>query len=151
MVFYDIIITQKMENVKKGADLMEYSDIKKIIDDMGNSNLDNLEIEFPDGLKIKMEKDNKKIAQTEKNEVKVEENYKLIKAPMVGTFYGSSSPKAEPFVKIGDKVKKGQVVCIVEAMKLMNEVESEFDGEIVEICKKDEEMVEYGEILFKIK
>ena len=59
MVFYDIIITQKMENVKKGADLMEYSDIKKIIEDMGNSNLDNLEIEFPDGLKIKMEKDNK--------------------------------------------------------------------------------------------
>ena len=156
MVFYDIIITQKMENVKKGADLMEYSDIKKIIEDMGNSNLDNLEIEFPDGLKIKMEKDNKektveKVLQPEKNEVKIEENYKLIKAPMVGTFYGSSSPKAEPFVKIGDKVKKGQVVCIVEAMKLMNEVESEFDGEIVEICKKDEEMVEYGEILFKIK
>ena len=135
---------------------MEYSDIKKIIEDMGNSNLDNLEIEFPDGLKIKMEKNNKekaveKVAQTEKNEVKVEENYKIIKAPMVGTFYGSSSPQAEPFVKIGDKVKKGQVVCIVEAMKLMNEVESEFDGEIVEICKKDEEMVEYGEILFKIK
>ena len=70
---------------------------------------------------------------------------------MVGTFYASSSPKAEAFVKVGDKVKKGQVVCILEAMKLMNEIESEFDGEIVEICKQNEETVEYGTILFKIK
>ena len=70
---------------------------------------------------------------------------------MVGTFYSKSSPKAEPFVKVGDKVKKGQVVCIVEAMKLMNEIEAEFDGEVVEICKKDEDMVEYGTVLFKIK
>ena len=123
---------------------------------MGNSNLDNLEIEFPDGLKIKMEKDNKektveKVLQTEKNEVKIEENYKLIKAPMVGTFYGSSSPKAEPFVKIGDKVKKGQVVCIVEAMKLMNEIESEYSGKIKEILVKDGEPVEYGTDLFIIE
>ena len=150
---------------------MEYSDIKKIIDDMGNSNLDNLEIEFPDGLKIKMEKDNgnsiientnnqelKKIIIDELNanekselELKTDENYKIIKSPMVGTFYAKSSPKAEPIVKVGDKVKKGQVVCIVEAMKLMNEIESEFDGEIIEVCKNDEDMVEYGETLFKIK
>ena len=135
---------------------MEYSDIKKIIEDMGNSNLDNLEIEFPDGLKIKMEKNNKekaveKVAQTEKNEVKVEENYKIIKAPMVGTFYGSSSPKAEPFVKIGDKVKKGQVVCIVEAMKLMNEINAEFNCEIVEIMAQEGKMVQYGQELFKVK
>lgn len=153
---------------------MEYTDIKKIIEDMGNSNLDNLEIEFPDGLKIKMEKDcqKKDIAisykenqnniksqelekdnfQTIKNEeLQERENYKLVKSPMVGTFYESSSPKANPFVKVGDKVKKGQVICIVEAMKLMNEIEAEFDGEIVEVCKKNEDMVEYGEILFKIK
>ena len=90
-------------------------------------------------------------AQAAPAEAKEVKKGKPLTSPMVGTFYGSSSPKAEPFVKIGDKVKKGQVVCIVEAMKLMNEVESEFDGEIVEICKKDEEMVEYGEILFKIK
>ena len=82
---------------------------------------------------------------------KEQENYKEIKSPMVGTFYASSSPKAEPFVKVGDKVKKGQVVCIVEAMKLMNEIESEFDGEVVEICKNNEEMVEYGDILIKLK
>lgn len=146
---------------------MEYSEIKKIIEDMGNSNLDNLEIEFPDGLKIKMEKDSQnketKIASQDNQEIKningekckkeiiEQEDYSVIKSPMVGTFYTSSSPKAEPFVKIGDKVRKGQVVCIVEAMKLMNEIEAEFDGEIIEICKKDEDMVEYGEVLFKVK
>lgn len=146
---------------------MEYSEIKKIIEDMGNSNLDNLEIEFPDGLKIKMEKDSQnkeiKIASQDNQEIKnineekckkeiiEQEDYRVIKSPMVGTFYASSSPKAESFVKIGDKVKKGQVVCIVEAMKLMNEIEAEFDGEIIEICKKDEDMVEYGEVLFKVK
>lgn len=136
---------------------MEYSDIKKIIEDMGNSKLDSLEIEFPDGLKIKMDKGTNnqiempKIVETVKETPCIEENYKIIKSPMVGTFYTSSSPKVDPFVKVGDKIQKGQVVCIVEAMKLMNEIESEYDGEIVEICKKNEDMVEYGTTLFKIK
>ena len=79
------------------------------------------------------------------------ENYKEVKSPMVGTFYSAPSPKDEPYVKVGDKVKKGDVLCVVEAMKLMNEIESEFDGEIVEICVKNEDMVEYGTTLFKIK
>lgn len=139
-----------------------YNEIKKIIEDMSNSNLDSLEIEFPNGLRIKMDKkaENKTVPvvsnqvvnniQSE-NTSKEVEDYKIIKSPMVGTFYTSSSPKAEPFVKVGDKVKKGQVVCIVEAMKLMNEIESEFDGEVVEICKNNEDMVEYGTTLFKIK
>ena len=147
---------------------MEYSDIKKLIEDMGNSKIDNLEIEFPDGLKIKMDKTQKTAVETvapqtvvtpvvSNNVVttvetpKEEENSKIIKSPMVGTFYASSSPTAESFVKVGDKIKKGQVVCIVEAMKLMNEIESEFDGEVVEICVKNEDMVEYGTPLFKIK
>ena len=148
--------------------IMEYSDIKKLIEDMGSSKIDSLEIEFPDGLKIKMDKS--KTATVEavapqtvvtpvvSNNVvttvetpKEEENYKVIKSPMVGTFYASSSPTAEAFVKVGDKIKKGRVVCIVEAMKLMNEIESEFDGEVVEICVKNEDMVEYGTPLFKIK
>ena len=144
---------------------MDYNEIRKIIQDMGDSKLDTLEIEFPDGLKIKMDKginETSKNIQCVPNDVKqglenVEnlieqvEEYNVIKSPMVGTFYSKSSPKAEPFVKVGDKVKKGQVVCIVEAMKLMNEIEAEFDGEVVEICKKDEDMVEYGTVLFKIK
>ena len=70
---------------------------------------------------------------------------------MVGTFYSKSAPTAKPFVKVGDRVTKGQTLCIIEAMKLMNEIESEYDGEIVEVCAKDDEMVEYGEVLFKIK
>ena len=159
---------------------MEYKDIKKLIDDMGESKIDELEIEFPEGVKISMKKNTKKevvierpeqhrtvieesapitvpvVSQKQENslvnvEEKVEENYKIIKSPMVGTFYASSSPDKDPYVKVGDKVKKGQVVCIVEAMKLMNEIESEFDGEIVEICVNNQDMVEYGTPLFKVK
>ena len=153
---------------------MNYEDIKKLIDDMGNSKINSLDIEFPDGIKISMKKSENNInagenlislssnqapqvnvnAQTNINNENVkeeEENYKIVKSPMVGTFYESSSPKANPFVKVGDKVKKGDVLCIIEAMKLMNEIESEYDGEIVEVCVKNEEMVEFGKPLFKIK
>lgn len=69
---------------------------------------------------------------------------------MVGTFYSSSSPEAESFVKVGDTVKKGQVLGIVEAMKLMNEIESEYDGVVEEIMVGNEEVVEYGQPLFRI-
>jgi acetyl-CoA carboxylase biotin carboxyl carrier protein len=72
-------------------------------------------------------------------------------SPMVGTFYSASAPDKPPFVKIGDKVKKGQTICIIEAMKLMNEIESEHDGEIVKILINNEEMVEFGQPLFLIK
>ena len=159
---------------------MEYSEIKKLMDDMGNSKLDSVDIEFPDGIKIKMKKNTQKEViitapqsnvieagapmtvpvkvenqeqslTTVKEKLTKEENYKIVKSPMVGTFYASPSPEKEPFVKIGDKVHKGQVLCVVEAMKLMNEIESEYDGEIVEICVKNEDMVEYGTSLFKIK
>ena len=157
---------------------MDYKDIKKLMDDMGDSKIDSLEIEFPEGVKIKMKKNTEKevvitapgniieasapmtpptvkkpeekaLVNSEKN---LEgENVKIVKSPMVGTFYASSSPDKAPFVSVGEKVHKGQVLCIVEAMKLMNEIESEFDGEIVEICVKNEDVVEYGTPLFKIK
>lgn len=74
-----------------------------------------------------------------------------VTSPIVGTFYTSSSPDADAFVKVGDKVKKGQVLCIVEAMKLMNEIESDVDGEVVEILVENAEMVEFGQPLFRIK
>jgi acetyl-CoA carboxylase biotin carboxyl carrier protein len=70
---------------------------------------------------------------------------------MVGTFYSSPSPDKPSFVKVGDKVKKGQTICIIEAMKLMNEIESELDGEIVKVLANNEEMVEFGQPLFLIK
>ncbi|MBE5940031.1 MAG: acetyl-CoA carboxylase biotin carboxyl carrier protein [Lachnospiraceae bacterium] len=75
----------------------------------------------------------------------------FITSPMVGTFYASSAPDKPPYVKVGDKVKKGQVVCIVEAMKLMNEIESTVDGEIVEILVNNEDMVEFGQKMFVVK
>lgn len=75
---------------------------------------------------------------------------KDIKAPMVGVFYSAPSPGATPYVSIGSKVKKGDVLCIIEAMKLMNEITSDFDGEIVDICVMDGDVVEYGQPLFKI-
>ena len=76
---------------------------------------------------------------------------KKLVSPMVGTFYASPSPDKPTFVKVGDKVKKGQTICIIEAMKLMNEIESEHDGEIVKILVNNEQMVEFGQPLFLIK
>lgn len=74
-----------------------------------------------------------------------------IVSPMVGTVYTAPNPEADNFVSLGQKVKKGDVVCIIEAMKLMNEVEAEIDGEVVEILAKNEHMVEFGEPLFIIE
>ena len=71
-------------------------------------------------------------------------------APMVGVFYVAPSPGAEPFVHVGSKVKKGETLCILEAMKLMNEVVAECDGEMAEICANDGDLVEYGRVLFRI-
>src|SRR5438093_13670611 len=75
----------------------------------------------------------------------------LVKSPIVGTFYRSSGPGSRPFVEIAERVKKGQVLCIVEAMKLMNEIESDCDGEILEALVANGQPVEYGEPLFKIR
>lgn len=74
-----------------------------------------------------------------------------VSSPLVGTFYASPSPDAESFVKTGDRVKKGQVLGIIEAMKLMNEIESEYDGVVEAVLVNNEEVVEYGQPLFRIK
>lgn len=76
---------------------------------------------------------------------------KSIDAPIVGVFYVAPSPDAQPYVSVGKQVKKGDTVCIIEAMKCMNEIQAEEDGEIVEILAKDGELVEYGQPLFKIR
>ena len=73
-----------------------------------------------------------------------------VRAPMVGVFYAAPAPGAEPFVQVGSKVKKGDTLCVIEAMKVMNEVTAEQDGEIVDICVKDGDLVEYGCCLMKI-
>ncbi len=144
---------------------MEYEKIKQLMEDMGNSKLTSIDIEFPDGTKISMKKEINKVVSkvnlneetsTEiDNEEEIENNeindIKVIKSPMVGTFYLKPSPTAEPFCEIGKDIKKGETVCIIEAMKLMNEIESEFDGKIVEIYVEDGKTVEYGTKLFGIK
>ena len=76
---------------------------------------------------------------------------KEITSPFVGTFYKSVSPQNPPFIKIGDRFSAGKVLCIVEAMKIMNEIEADCSGEIVEICVENETYVEYGQVLFKIQ
>lgn len=89
------------------------------------------------------------ISSTDDNEVKVSEG-DVVKSPLVGIFYSAASPEDEPFVKVGDTVKKGQVLGIVEAMKLMNEIESEADGVVKQILVANEQMVEYGQPMFII-
>lgn len=142
---------------------MEYEKIKQLMEDMGDSKLTELNIDFPDGTKISMKKEENKIIQTvenlpipvediqrDKEKKKEEIKGNIVKSPMVGTFYSKPSPTSESFVHIGQKVKKGDVLCIIEAMKLMNEIESEWDGEIKEILVREEETVEYGKPLFII-
>ena len=75
----------------------------------------------------------------------------VVKSPIVGTFYRSPEPGAPPFVEVGSQVKKGQVLCIIEAMKLMNEIDSEYDGEIVNVYVEGSQPVQYGERLFAIR
>lgn len=75
----------------------------------------------------------------------------VVSSPLVGTFYTSSSPESEPFVKVGDQVRKGQVLGIIEAMKLMNEIESEYDGVVEAVLVDNEGVVEYGQPLFRIR
>ncbi len=143
---------------------MEYEKIKQLMDDMGNSRLTSINIDFPDGTKISMKKDSGEVVvidtketskqkdipnKDEKEEITKKDN--IVKSPMVGTFYIKPSPNDRPYVEIGTEVKKGDTLCIIEAMKLMNEIESEFTGKVKEILIKDGEAVEYGTDLFIIE
>ena len=85
------------------------------------------------------------------NDSIIEEDTLNIKSPMPGVFYSSKSPDASPFVNEGDTVKSGQVICIIESMKIMNEIESEFDGKIKSILVKNSDPVEYDQVLFIIE
>lgn len=73
-----------------------------------------------------------------------------VKSPMVGTFYAQSDPGSKPYVTVGTRIAKRQVLCIIEAMKIMNEIESEFDGVVKEVCVQDAHPVEYGQVLFRV-
>jgi acetyl-CoA carboxylase biotin carboxyl carrier protein len=139
---------------------MEFDKIVQLIHAVGEAGLS--EFSFEEGaLKISMrggEKQEKMVnfipetleIREEIKEKPVAITGKTVKSPLIGTFYAAPSPEAEPFVKKGDIVKKGQVLGIVEAMKLMNEIESEYDGVVEEILIENEDMVEYGQPLFII-
>ena len=147
---------------------MDIKQIKSLAEILNNNNLNVIEIQEGDK-KIRLEKS---IAQVnympEKTVEKVHvskalpaavipaesavdfNNITEVKSPMVGVFYSASSPENGTYVKIGDRVKKGSVLCIIEAMKLMNEICAETDGEIVDICAQNEQIVGFGQTLFKI-
>ena len=142
---------------------MNINEIKELVQVMKDADLTMIEISEND-FKIRLKKEIKSTYistganQSEIISVSREEDSKLqtsdfteIKSPMVGIFYRSSSPQEDPFVEVGAKVKKGDVLCIIEAMKVMNEITSEIDGEIVEISIENGELVEYGATMFKVK
>lgn len=142
---------------------MEIKDIKEIIKAIDISSISEFEfqkgdtkilIKKNDGIKnvkvIKEPEAESAVVIDEKVSVKEEELY-YIKSPIVGTFYSSPNPDSKPYVEIGSKVKKGDVLCIVEAMKLMNEITSEVDGEIVKIMVDNGSLVEYGQPLFGVR
>ena len=149
---------------------MNLKEIKEILALMNENNLNEIEIER-DGLKLKLKKSAggevvigtpthyavesipapKAVPvaiPTAPGAADASKNTKDIKSPMVGTFYRAPSPEAEPFVEVGQTVEVGQVVCIVEAMKLMNEIKSEVRGKILEVAVQNAEPVEFGQILF---
>ncbi|MGL4774348.1 MAG: acetyl-CoA carboxylase biotin carboxyl carrier protein [Clostridium sp.] len=158
---------------------MDFKEVKELINLVNNSDLAYFEYTI-DGAHLKMDKsmsrgnsESSKATQGIKTEEHIQmvekvdkvvnldrvvEETKIddvtgteVKSPMVGTFYNSPSPEKSAFVEVGSKVKKGDTLCIVEAMKLMNEIESEVDGEVIKVLAKNGDMVEYGQPIFVIK
>jgi acetyl-CoA carboxylase biotin carboxyl carrier protein len=147
---------------------MDFKEIKKLIELMSEMALTEIEVE-ESGRRIRLRKELSAPARekstaplsshpAEKESVPQaeipaadEEKTVLVRSPIVGTFYKSPSPDADAYAEIGEMVKKGQIICIVEAMKLMNEIESDVEGKVVEICVEDGAPVEYGEPLFRIE
>jgi acetyl-CoA carboxylase biotin carboxyl carrier protein len=142
---------------------MEIEDLKELIDLLRETDITELQLE-KDGTKVRIKRERMlspmeiQVQRFSSLQEKVapetaEEETRLITitSPIVGTFYRAPSPEAAPFVELGSRVKKGQVLCIVEAMKLMNEIESEIDGTVIKILVENSQPVEYGEPLFLIE
>jgi len=150
---------------------IDYKEINKLVQFMEEKKLSHFELEV-EGLKVKVSRNpgilspsEKVIPLQEPGESKVEEtalpqeaelekgknDLYFITSPMVGTFYRATDPSSSPFVEEGDQIKKNQTLCIIEAMKLMNEIESELDGVLEEVYVENGKPVEYGQKLFSIK
>jgi acetyl-CoA carboxylase biotin carboxyl carrier protein len=145
---------------------MDIRKIKTLIEMLEESNLNEIEVSQGDeSVRISKGKDpvdyiennqiNTSISSQEKVSINEDDTRKFVgnqvKAPLVGTFYRKPSPDSDPFVKVGDIVKKGQVLCIIEAMKMMNEIKSEFDGEVSSIEIEDGQPVEFGQTIIVIQ
>ena len=144
---------------------MDSKEIRELIEMISRSNFSAFELEEADGFKLKLVKPGSApaptVVVTEPAPVAappaaapaapIDDGLIGFDSPIVGTFYRSPGPDAPPFADVGQNVKKGQVLCIVEAMKVMNEIESEIDAEVVEVCVTDGQPVEFGEILFRLR
>jgi len=145
---------------------MEFENLLKLVRAVSDSSLSSFKYE-EDGVKISLQADRapkvntavsaEQVVQTVSTAVNIDETPadvkqegQVVSSPLVGTFYAAPAEDAEPFAAIGDVVKKGQTLAIVEAMKLMNEIESEADGTVAEVLVKNGEAVEYGQPLFRI-
>ncbi len=144
---------------------MELENLVKLINAVSDSELTGFRYE-ENGVKLHLTKKGEKVQATQvvmgapmtaevpKAEIPAKEENevrgKVVESPLVGTFYAAPAEDASPFVSVGDQVKKGQTLAIVEAMKLMNEIESEYDGTITEVLVENGEAVEYGQPLFRI-
>ncbi len=143
---------------------MEPKEIHELIELISRSNFSTFELER-DGFKIKLvraEAERSPLAAAARTisaaeatasaeQVEVPEGLLELNSPIVGTFYGAPGPDTPNFVDVGSRVKKGQVLCIVEAMKVMNEIESEIDAEVVEVLVSNGQPVDYGEVLFRLR
>ncbi|UCG30582.1 MAG: acetyl-CoA carboxylase biotin carboxyl carrier protein [candidate division WOR-3 bacterium] len=144
---------------------MKIRDIEKLVKILENSIISEIEISDFWGRKTKIKKVGEDTASAKSTETAIKDkkmeaqeksdadrkNLASIKSPIVGTFYRSPSPDAPPYAEIGDIIKPGQIVCIVEAMKLMNEIESDVAGKVVQILVKNEDPVEYNQELMLIE
>jgi len=144
---------------------MNIKEIQDIINFIKKTDLDDVSIE-PENYKIRVKKNNAEVTQLkdkkkipveiENDETKltkeseIETNYITIKSPMVGTLYRSPNPESEPYINEGDTINVGQTICIIEAMKLFNEIESEFSGKVIKILIDDTSPVEFDQPLFII-
>jgi acetyl-CoA carboxylase biotin carboxyl carrier protein len=154
--------------------MMDFNEIRKLVRLLENSQINEIEI-FDKGRKIRLSKSAPNnghmgmmmqapplvqapaaapaapATATGGPETTSGRNVKQVKSPMVGTFYAAPSPDAEPYVQVGDTLHKGQVLCIIEAMKLMNEIESDFSGRIIEVLVENAQPVEFDQPLFNIE
>lgn len=165
----------EVESPEKQAILIDYTTLAELVQLLENSQLTELELDTgntrvwlsknqqnpslmsssPIPVQSQMQStnpspSNQNIQTTDAKTVSHSSKTIELRSPMVGTFYSTPSPDSEPYVKVGDHVKDGQTLCIIEAMKLLNEIESEATGRIVEICVKNAQPIEFNTVLFRI-